>query len=907
MKRLIFPFIIALLLTGCKSGIIDLSGEWRFAMDPSDDGVSTQWFNTTLADTVSLPGSMLTNGKGYPVNLDTPWTGGIVDRSFFEDVSYAEYRKPDNFKVPMWLQPDLYYKGVAWYQKDIDIPAGWKGTDVSLFFERCHWQTSVWVDGSFAGSADALGAPQTFDLTSLATPGRHTLTVRIDNAVHEIDPGENSHSISDHTQGNWNGIAGAMFIQSKPSVNVAHVDLYPSLADNSVSIKARVVSSKDCSTNLLLKICGESFSLPCNLKEGENEIAGTFSLKQKVSPWDEFSPVLYDLEYKLACSHDSGSVRFGFREIGTENGRLVLNGHPLFLRGTLHCGAFPLTGYPATDKEEWLRELRACREYGLNHIRFHSWCPPEAAFEAADELGMYFHIECSSWANQSTVIGEGGPLDEYIMEESRRIVDAYGNHPSFCMLAYGNEPGGRYLKYLTDFVNYWKSADCRRIYTTAAGWPNIPESDFLSDSAPRIQAWGQGVNSIINSASPSTSYDWSEYISRFNQPMVSHEIGQWCVYPNFDEMAKYTGPYKAKNFEIFKERLEKNGMGDLGDDFLIASGKLQTLCYKADIEAALRTPGFGGFQLLGLNDFPGQGTALVGALDPFWEDKGYTSAEEYRRFCSELVPLVRMDKMIYLSDETLKADVEVANFGTEIKDAGISWTIKDASGKVLREGTLPSCDIPLGNGLKLGVIEESMADFAAPSRLNLEVTVADRSNDWNIWVYPSEINEPAGEVLLTDNPAAAEARFKNGGKVILSYRKGTLPDELGGDVEVGFSSIFWNTAWTAGQAPHTLGILCDPSHKALASFPTESFSDYQWQDAMSHAQAVRLDRYPMPLTPVVRIIDDWFTARPLCLIGEVDGAGTGRMIVTGIDFFDDMENRPAARQLLSSLSAYLSE
>ena len=106
-------------------------------------------------------------------------------------------------------------------------------------------------------------------------------------------------------------------------------------------------------------------------------------------------------------------------------------------------------------------------------------------------------------------------------------------------------------------------------------------------------------------------------------PAVVHEMGQWCVYPNFDEVRKYTGPLKPKNFDIFHDSLAEHGMLDQWRDFLRASGKLQALCYKEEIEAALRTPGIGGFELLDLHDFPGQGTALVGVLDPFWESKGY--------------------------------------------------------------------------------------------------------------------------------------------------------------------------------------------------------------------------------------------------------------------------------------------
>jgi hypothetical protein len=340
------------------------------------------------------------------------------------------------------------------------------------------------------------------------------------------------------------------------------------------------------------------------------------------------------------------------------------------------------------------------KSHGLNHMRFHSWCPPEAAFEAADRGGIYLHVECSSWANQSTTLGDGKPIDRYIYEESKRMTEVYGNHPSFCMMAYGNEPGGKHhQQYLTEFVGYWKASDNRRIYTSGAGWPILKVNDYLSTPYPRIQGWGEELNSIINKLPPSTAYDWSDRIAGWHQPAVSHEIGQWCVYPNFREIAKYDGVVRAKNFEIFRETLKQNGMENLADSFLLASGKLQALCYKADIEAALRTKGFGGFQLLDLHDFPGQGTALVGVLDPFWEEKGYISPEEFRQFCNTIVPLVRLSKMVFLNNETLSAAAEVAYFGeTPLSACSPEWKVTTKSGQTIKEGILPETVVPLGNG-----------------------------------------------------------------------------------------------------------------------------------------------------------------------------------------------------------------
>jgi len=421
-----------------------------------------------------------------------------------------------------------------------------------------------------------------------------------------------------------------------------------------VKAKVKIKCSDAGKINLLMKVSvptsPELKSAEFDVQPGENIVAVTIPMGDDVKLWNEFHPEIYQLQSVLtyaAGATDTLITTLGMRKFNSVNRQILINGNPVFLRGTLECAIFPKTGFPPTDKAEWLRILNECRAHGLNHLRFHSWCPPKAAFEAGDEAGFYFQVECSSWANSSTTLGDGKPFDKYLVEESERMVEAYGNHPSFCMMAYGNEPGGpNYKAFLTEFVTYWKSKDRRRIYVSAAGWPILDVNQYQNIPGPRIQGWGEEMRSIINAEPPKNNYDWNARITTFTQPVVSHEIGQWCVYPNFTEIVKYDGAVRAKNFEIFQETLTENGMAYLADSFLLASGKLQALCYNADIEAALRTTGFGGFQLLDLHDFPGKGTALVGVLDPFWEEKGYISPAEYSRFCNSTVPLARMKKFI---------------------------------------------------------------------------------------------------------------------------------------------------------------------------------------------------------------------------------------------------------------------
>lgn len=896
---------------------IDLSGVWSFQIDSLDRGVTDQWFDKKLLNKISLPGSMTTNGKGDDITLNTPWTGQIVDSSYFFKSQYAAYRKEGNIKVPFWLQPVKYYKGAAWYQKTVIIPQAWKSKHLELFIERSHWETTIWVDDQLIGMGNSLGTPHVFDLSRSLTSGTHRITIRVDNRVKDFNVGQNSHSISDHTQSNWNGMIGKIFISAQPQTFIDDVQLYPDI--HKKQIIARIKINSEVPKKIQLTFSAKSDN---QTAEQLNPLTKTFDLENKDSVfeivynmgdhpllWDEFHPNVYSLKVQLKSNDglDEKQIQFGMREFASEGTQFTINGRKTFLRGTLECAIFPKTGYPPTDVASWIHVFQKAKSYGLNHIRFHSWCPPEAAFDAADKMGFYLHIECSSWANQGAVIGDGKPLDQFIYDESERIVNSYGNHPSFCMMAYGNEPAGRNHKnYLTEFVEYWKKKDNRRLYTTAAGWPVVPENNYNSTPEPRIQAWGAGLKSIINSLPPKTNYDWASIISKWQHPTVSHEIGQWCVYPDFKEIKKYTGVLKAKNFEIFQDQLKESRLGHLADSFLLASGKLQALCYKADIEAALRTKGMGGFQLLDLHDFPGQGTALVGVLNPFWEDKGYITAKQYSQFCNATVPLARFPKMVYLSNEILEVPVEIAHFGAApLKNASAKWEIKNSANNILFSGNFSSTTIPIGNAFKLGDIKQSLASVKEASQLKLIVTVGTYQNSWELFVYPAQEPEVTNDILVTQqlNDDAIN-KLNTGGKVLLTLKKGSIKEDHGGNIAIGFSSIFWNTAWTHGQAPHTLGILVNPKHNAFKYFPTEYHSNYQWWDAMSHSNAVMLDSVAKGLTPIVRVIDDWVTARSLGLVFECK-VGNGKLLLSSIDLLSDKEQRAEARQLMYSLLKYM--
>lgn len=891
---------------------MDLSGPWRVEPDQADVGTAQRWYARELSQPIVLPGSLQTARLGDPVQLGTKWTGGIFDKSYFTAPEYAAYREPGNIKVPFWLQPETHFVGPAWYQRSIQIPATWSGRRVVLTLERPHWTTSVWIDDQAVGSSDANSVAHVYDLGAGLTAGAHTLTIRVDNRLNP-DVGENSHSVSDHTQGNWNGIVGRIEFSATPPVWIERIEVSPDVQTRAVTVRGRLGRTGDQPWPGKVSIGGNDTGHPVTATvSSDGSFLAEYSFAPDAGLWDEFSPTLHT----LAATLENGArqeVTFGFRKISADGRQLTINGRKLFLRGALDCAIFPQTGHPPTDLASWKRILGVIKAHGLNHVRYHSWCPPEAAFVAADELGVYLQVEVASWPNWSTTLGDGKPVDAWIDAETARIVREYGNHPSFVILCAGNEPGGdHHAAWLSGWVQRQKLSDTRRLYTAGAGWPEVPENDFHIRSEPRIHQWGAGLTSRINSQPPETQTDYSDFIQQRSAPVVSHEIGQWCVYPNFAEMPKYTGYLKPKNFEIFQATLEAKGLSAQGHDFLIASGKLQALCYKEEIEAALRTADMGGFQLLGLQDFPGQGTALVGVVDPFWEEKGYVSPEQFRQFCNSTVPLARLAKRVFTTDEHLTAEIEVSHFGAErMTGKTTSWKLVADNGEVSASGRFPARDLEIGSGDTVGRIDLPLQRVAAPARYRLVVEVESTPfvNDWDVWVYPrisqavSQI--PSTVTVTTLLNADAEAKLQAGETVWLMLTPSQIRgDAVKGPVALGFSSIFWNTAWTNGQAPHSLGILCDPKDPALAGFPTDAYSNWQWWYPIKKGAAMILDGLPRELRPIVQIIDDWVTNRKLALAFEAK-VGRGRLFVTSVDLSEAALD-PVRRQLRESFLSYLS-
>ena len=855
---------------------ISLAGEWRFALDPSHEGVAKKFFLQDLPQRISLPGSTDQAKAGTP-NPEKPTLDGL-------------YR--------------LYlYEGPAWFERQIEIPPAWKGKQVSLFLERAHWVTTVWLDGEQIGSQDSLIAPHVYDLGARLAPGAHRLTILVDN-TRKIDLGPFVSINYSGTQTNWNGLIGRLELRAQDPVSIADVKVYPNIERKvaTVSVVIANATGRRASGELTLEAEGPAGSgkvpprkVSFTAAESRTVFTADLPLGNNVRLWDEFSPALYRLAVSIAAKSDAErfsdreTVTFGMRKLATRGTQFTMNGRPLFLRGTLECAIFPLTGYPPTDIPSWQRIYRTIKSYGLNFIRFHSWCPPDAAFAAADLEGVMIQAE----GPQANVpAGANHERDAFLEQELLRMVRTYGNHPSFCLMTLGNEYGGSDAL-LSHWVDMLIKEDPRHLYSSASSAQITANRQFTERGNPR------GVQG------PGTDLDFRKALAKEDRPLIGHEIGQWTFYPNFDEARKYTGVLAAKNFDLVRHDLEAKHLLDLAPRFVQATGRHAALLYKEEIEILMRTAGHTGFSLLDLHDYPGQGTALIGILDPFWDSKGFVTPEAHRQYCGPTVPLLRMKKRTFSTDETFTASAEIAHFGPkDLPHAQPVWRIQDEKGRELASGSLPALRLSTGSLTSLGSLAVPLAAFPAPAQLTVSLAIAGTAfaNRWEIWVYPAGAPARAPAELLVARrwDDAAKAALAGGRKVILFPESVSPAESLPGR----FLPVFWSPIWFPKQQPNTMGILCDPRHPAFSQFPTDFYSNWQWYELLQDSRTLNLSETPPSFRPIVEVIDNFARNNKLGNLFEAR-VGGGSLLVCTIALPRLAESRPEANQLLKSLYAYV--
>lgn len=890
---------------------IPLEGNWGLQLDTAGAGIAPDWLTKSCTDSLFLPGTTDMGKKGT-YNTDMTLTTSLSREYVFE--------------------------GKALYTKQVDIPEEWDGTSVRLVMERTK-PTTIWIDGKEVGANNDISTAQQYDLSSYLFPGTHTVAILVDNgkqAVPEKVYGS-SHAYSASTQTNWNGIIGDFYLESVPLCGIDDIQLYPDVAKKVVTARVTLRNpdkgvgkgilsfyAKAWNTDKQHKTPVQTIEVDWTKPEQEFELA----LGDKALLWSEFTPALYRLSVSLKTdqSVDTEQATFGLRDFKAKGRQFTMNGKVTFLRGKHDACVFPLIAHTAMDVETWRHYFQVAKQYGINHYRFHSWCPPEACFEAADIEGIYLQPELPVWGNIDI---DDTELCDYLLKEGRNLHRAYSNHASFVMFGLGNEMSGE--EGLAMLIQTFKKEDNRHIYSSGSNnylgfkGKQADEDYFTTCRVGReddkqfntharasfsfADAYDGGY---LNHTYPNSEMDFSSANALCDVPIISHETGQFQVYPNYEEIKKYTGVLKPRNFEIFKKRLEEAGMIDQAHDFMMASGKWSALLYRADIEMNLRTPEWGGFQLLDLQDYPGQGSAYVGILDAFMESKGLIAPEEWRHFCSEVVPLFCTEKFCWTNDEALTGEVEIANYSeSDLNSKQLSWTLTDSKQQVLDKGVLP-LQVKQGELAKVGTLKPAIASVRKAEKVTLALSIdgTPYRNDYSLWIYPAADKEvaPSEDICVTDDLDAHLKYLTEGGKVLWFPSKDKHKDQTVGGL---FQTDYWNYRMfrticenlDRPVSPGTLGILTDPGHPALADFPTEFHTNWQWFPIIKQSYPMILDRLSDDYRPIVQVIDNVERNHKLGLLFEFK-VGNGKLLVCMSDL-KAVQDKPEARQFYRSILEYM--
>jgi len=886
---------------------ISLAGTWGLLLDSLNVGEKENWFEANYTDSILLPGTTDLAHKGV---YNTDHTNTTA------------------------LSRVYTYAGKAWYRKEVSVPESWKGKEVVMVLERTK-PTTVWIDGQYIGANDNVSTSQVYDLSKYLTPGTHTLLVRVDNGE-SVPPQiiSSSHAYTESTQTNWNGIIGEMYLEAREAMYIEDIRVYPSAADKKIEVKIRIAHPELITDETSIQLEASVWntekkhrakSVTHKLQKGESSYTFEYELGQDALLWSEFDPALYKLKINLANT-DYQEVTFGLRDFVTRGTQFVINEQLTFLRGKHDGCIFPLTAHTPMDVETWVKYFRICKEYGINHCRFHSWCPPRACFEAADREGIYLQPELPFWG---TIEKSDERLITFLRKEGINIQNEYGNHASFVLFAIGNELFGD-LEVMQSLTQSFRDTDDRHLY--AYGSNNflgfrgqIPGEDFLVTCRIGGSEWEsyrthtRGSFSFadayeggyLNNSYPNSVMNFEEAIDDCTVPVISHETGQFQVYPNYKQIEKYTGALRPDNLEIFRKRLEDAGMADQAEDFSKASGRWSALLYKADIEMDLRTKGFGGFQLLDLQDYSGQGSAYVGILDAFMDNKGDIQPEEWKEFCNDVVPLFITEKFCWTNQETLSGKIMIADYSqAQLNNSRITWKLTDHSG-VIDQGELQLKATEKGL-IEAGAITPRITSVQKATKAVLEIAIEGTAyrNNYPLWIYPGDntVEIPEDIHVTRTLDASTAAILKEGGKVLWFPRPENMENLTVGAL---FQTDYWNYRMFKSicerigkkVSPGTLGILTDPGHPLFNDFPTDYHTNWQWFPVIKASYPMILDRMPANYRPIVQVIDNIERNHKLGLVFEFNVDG-GKLLVCMSDL-QSVQDKPEARQFYASMINYM--
>lgn len=796
-----------------------------------------------------------------------------------DTVPYDEIRLPSTLsmekKTPYHIEDitnhltDPYeYRGSAVFVREIVLET--LPDRIFLTLERTR-MTKIYVDGVLAGEGDTLCGVQRFELTEYVKNPSFTLAVEVSNDRY---PAGGGHMASPDTQTNWLGIVGEMSLILCDGLRIHGLRVTGDIENRTALVTFKLDAAEKGMAKIMFRTsCGDCIPADAQIRvpvnAGENSVSYTVALGKDAPLWSEHTPNVFELTVtaETETSSDEYKTTFGLRKFAAEGSKFTINGDITFLRGKHDGLTFPMTGYAPMDVDEWIRVLEIAKSYGINHYRFHTCTPPHAAFEAADRLGIYMAPEIPVWG---ALVSPANPnynetSQNWIVAEGYRIIEEFGNHPSFVMFALGNELRGD-RDVINGIVSAYKAFDGRRLYTQGSNnffWDPLvlPCDDYFSGvrmSAHRhfraSFAMCDSPQGHIQTMRPNSSFTYDatlhpteDYLYKDENPhnnpsvpVVSHEIGQFVTYPDYEnELPRYENSLlKPRNFEIFRERLADAGLGDREKSIHKTSGALAVANYRDELETALRSESMAGFQILDLQDFDGQGTATVGILDAFMEPKGLISPEDWRKFCSDAVILCELDKFVFTAGEEIGVNFTAAIYREVPGNCTLHWSFGEYSGEIE--------DIRLTRGVnRIGSVKIP-AEAERPCSKTLYVTLTGEAfeitNDYRVWLYPAAERRTSDTVTVAHTFDELKNAVDAGEKVLYLPERADNPNSVKGD----YATDFWCYAMfrrpeEKNEPAGTLGLNIDLSHPVFGNLPVDAHTTPVWFEPVVNSRPTILD------------------------------------------------------------------
>ncbi len=905
---------------------LNLDGVWQFQLDPEDQGEKLGWGSDprALSNTIRVPGIWQTQGFGEPRGQ---------------------------------LRHD--YQGAVWYKRTFTIPAEWKGREIWLHVGGILRRAQIYLNGKTVGSYDGMMTAFRVDLRDALLPGQsNSLVIRVDNRMRSgkytpVPQGATPSRKWDFSSplgafnfvGNWGGIYRSVFLESTERIWVDQQSVQTDIDQQKVTVSV-LIGNRSVQANQKVEVSvtltgprGQVVaeeSRHCILRGGELEPVSLGIRVPAMHLWSPEDPALYTVRTRVQLGRqtlDEVHGRFGIRKLSKRDNILLLNNRPYYLRGYSVGRGDPLEGMIPVSKEYYLKQFRLAKDYGFNHVRYHSMTPPPEAFEAADEVGILLHVELpvmfTGWLM---------PSADLLRREMERILLAHRNHPSLFAVALGNEfnlhrdfdtemEKSAFLTTVEDLHRLGRRLAPHIFIMSNAGYPLFP-SDLIASYKGTIA----GV------------------------PTLKHESGGYHdSLPDIDLAERFTGVLNSDQLAERGRWVEENGLKAIYPTLRKHSERLQQMVRKWHFERVRSIPEFSGYQFWLLIDSPAdhyQDSWEDGLLNYFGEPKAITR-QEMQQINAPTVVLIGsgVEDRAFWADRGKTVDLSISHYSSkDLQKARLDWKLK-LEGKTLHQGTAENIRIRTGQVKYVTTASIPPLALERATRLELWVELKEddfrQTNHWSFWAFPNTVLERAqglislkgvrSDYLKQRYPFLTESsRISPEAMLVIASRLDwSVFDYLrrGGRVFLMVEPNQFDEQVATDYFPFmgkSIGTYVDPKHPALVNYPHQGYCDLQFFDLLEGGTALRIPesaelwmtsvggdlgqgrrdrRVAERITPIVWGLQNRGGSsgggyRRLAWLSET-GVGEGKLLICTLRLRENLDDaRPATVYLFDTLLRY---